>query len=44
MYCTTGLCLSVDKLTKEKKETGKERCLCTEVNVYVVYILSNVKN
>ena len=23
--------------------TGKEQCLCTEVNVYVVYILSTVK-
>ena len=43
VYCTTDLCLSVDKLKKEKKETGWERCLCTEVNVYVLYILSTVK-
>ena len=42
VYCTTELCLSVEKL-KEEKKTGKERCLCAEVNVYVVYILSTVK-
>ena len=26
-----------------RKKTWKERCQCTEVNVYVVYILSTVK-
>ena len=43
MYCTTDLCLSVDKMKKEKKTTGKERCWCTEVNVCVMYILSAVE-
>ena len=42
VYCATELCLSVDKLTKEKT-TGKERCQWTEVNVHVMYILSTVK-
>ena len=42
VYCTTELCLSVDKLKKEKT-TGKERYYCTEVNVYVVYIMSTVE-
>ena len=40
MYCTTDLCLSVDKLKTEKT---KEQCQCTEVIVYVRYILSTVK-
>ena len=44
VYCTTELCLSVDKLKEEEKTTtGKERCPCTEVNVYVVCNLSTVK-
>ena len=38
--CTTDLGLSVGKLQKEKK---MEQCLCAEVSVYVVYILSTVK-
>ena len=41
-------CISVDKLKKKKKTirktaAGKRRCLCTDVNVYVVYNLSHVK-
>ena len=37
MFCSTDLCLSVDKLKKEKK---KEQCQCAEVSADVVYILS----
>ena len=46
---TTELCLSVDKLRKNKKQTtkktvaGKRLCLCTDVNVYVVYNVSHVE-
>ena len=43
VFCTTELCLSVDKLQGEEKTTEKELRQCTEVNVYVVYILSTVK-
>ena len=44
VYRTTELCLSVDKLKKKrKKKTGEERCQFTDVNVYVVYILSTVE-
>ena len=47
-YCTTELCLSVDKLKKKKQTTRKTAAWkrlrqCTDVNVYVVYILSRVK-
>ena len=42
------LYLSVDKLKKKKQTTRKtaarkRRCLCTDVNVYVMYNLSHVK-
>ena len=30
VYCTTELCLSVDKLKEEGKTEGKERSQCTE--------------
>ena len=36
MYCTTDLCLSVNKLKKGEKENNVKR---TEVSVNVVYIL-----
>ena len=42
VYCTTELCLSVGQA--EEKTTGKERFYCTEVHVYVVYILSTGKS
>ena len=48
-YCTTELCLSVDKLKKKKKQTTgktaarKRLCWCTDVTVYVLYNLSHVK-
>ena len=48
-YCTTELCLSVDKLKKKTKQTtgktaaGKILCKCTDVNVYVVHNLSHVE-
>ena len=44
VYCTTELCLSVDKLNEEKTTTRKERCKGTEVNVCVVYFLSTVQS
>ena len=43
MHCATELCLSVDKLKKKKKKNKEGTMKCTEVNVYVVYILSTVK-
>ena len=38
VYCTTDLCLSVNKLKTEKRE----QCSCAEVSVYVVYLRSTL--
>ena len=40
MYCTTELCLSVDK---REETTNKEGTMSVH-NVYVMYILSRVEN
>ena len=39
MYFTTNLCVTVNKLKKEKKK----KCKCTDVSLHVVHILSIVE-